>query len=82
MTAAVFTSLIFLTLLHRFGFLAVITRGTVDALLGFAPVLWPPAAWHTGVLIFIVAMILAIAVFSFVTSLGGRRIFSADFLEA
>jgi serine/threonine-protein kinase len=82
MTAAVFTSLIFLTLLHRFGFLAVITRGTVDALLGFAPVLWPPAAWHTGVLIFIVAMILAIAVFSFVVSLGGRALFTADFIEA
>ncbi|HJW96092.1 MAG TPA: serine/threonine-protein kinase, partial [Thermoanaerobaculia bacterium] len=35
--------LILLALLHRFGFLAVITRDAVNAMLLFAPVLWPPA---------------------------------------
>ncbi|HJW95102.1 MAG TPA: hypothetical protein VJ901_15915 [Thermoanaerobaculia bacterium] len=74
--------LILLALLHRFGFLAVITRDAVNAMLLFAPVLWPPAAWHTGVLLFLVAIILAIALFAFFTSLGGRRIFSTDLLEA
>ena len=81
MIAAAVGSLIFLALLHRFGFLAVITRGAVEALIAFAPVLWPPAAWHTGVLLFIVAMILAIALYGFVVSLGGRALFTADFIE-
>ena len=72
---------IVLVLLHRFGFLALLVSNTVQALLSFAPVLLPAASWHTGIAASIGALVLAIALFGFITSLGGRRLFTADFLE-
>lgn len=74
--------LVVLVLLHYFGFLSLVVMNLIDAMAAMAPVLWPPASWHTGILISMLAVIIAIAVYGYLTSLGGRRLFSADLLEA
>ena len=74
--------LVVLVLLHYFGFLSLVVAQLIDALASMAPVLWPPASWHTGILMSMVAVIIAIALYGFLTSLGGRRLFAADLLDA
>jgi Protein kinase domain len=74
--------LVVLVLLHYFGFLSLVVSRGIDAMADMAPVLWPPASWHTGILISVLAVIITIAVYGFLTSLGGRRLFSADLLDA
>jgi len=79
--AVVVNVLVILVLLHYFGFLSLVVAQLIDAMVAMSPVLWPPASWHTGILISMLTVIIAIAVYGFLTSLGGRRLFSADLLE-
>jgi len=74
--------LVVLVLLHYFGFLSLVVMHMINAMANTAPVLWPPASWHTGILISMLAVMIAIAVYGFLTSLGGRRLFNADLLDA
>ena len=39
------SNLVPVVLLHYFGFLALVVMNLIDALVGIAPVLWPPASW-------------------------------------
>jgi len=66
----------------RFGFLSLVVAFGVEATMSVTPVLWPPATWHTGITAAGVAVVMALAVYGFVVSLGGRSLFTADFAEA
>jgi hypothetical protein len=77
-----FDVVLILVLLRYFGFLSLVMKIGIDAMLSLAPVLWPPASWHTGIAIAVVGVVLAIAIYGFITSLGGRRLIASDLLEA
>jgi len=66
----------------RFGFLSLVVAFGIEAMISVTPLLLPPAAWHTGITAIGVAAILAIAGYGFVTALGGRPLFTGDFIEA
>jgi len=72
-TGIVIATVVFLP--RRFGFLALLVAYVVSALLQVTPVLWPPAALAAG-------LVAVLAVIGFILSLGGRPIFSGEFLEA
>jgi serine/threonine-protein kinase len=67
---------------RRFGFLALLVAFVVSAILAISPVLWPPAAWHTGFTLLAAGFVAALGIYGFIVSLGGRPIFSGEFLEA
>jgi hypothetical protein len=73
---------VYFVMVRRFGFLALIVAQYVEAVTYVTPALWPPASWHTGITLLNGAVILALALYGFFTSLAGKPLFSGEFAEA
>jgi len=71
-----------LFVLLRFGFLASVVLNIVEATMLITPSIWPPQQWHTSLTVLAGAVIILIAGYGFVTSLGGRPLFTGDLIEA
>lgn len=67
--------------LVRFGLIALLTLYWTNDLLGSLPLTIDPSAWYAGSTTFVIAAVLALAVFAFYTSLGGQRVFQSNLLE-
>jgi serine/threonine-protein kinase len=72
---------LYVVALMRFGLIALLTLYWVNDLLGSLPLTIDPSAWYAGSTTFVIAAVLALAVFAFYTSLGGQRVFHGKLLE-
>jgi serine/threonine-protein kinase len=71
-----------LTVILCFGILPGTVCVLVAGAVGPAPLTWDLSAWYASRGLFIVAMTLALAVWSFRHALGGRKVLSGRFLDA
>jgi serine/threonine-protein kinase len=71
----------FLFLNRRFGYLAWVMAFFTSLVLQITPVLLPVASWNFGAMLTGFGCVVLLAVYGFVVSLGGRALFTADFLE-
>jgi hypothetical protein len=65
----------------RFGLLALSVAPFVFFMVEFYPYTTDPSAWYAGVTLFAASVIVAIAVYGFRVSLGGRALFRRGLLE-
>jgi hypothetical protein len=68
-------SLVLLTVLVRFGFLALYVTAYVGIGLASFPLTFQSSLWYSGYGYAALAIVAALALFGFRTSLGGRRVF-------
>ena len=73
-TAVVSMSLIFVVLI-RFGFLPLVVGMTLDNVLQAFPLTSHLSAWYAEPTIFVFTVLIAVSIFSFYTSLGGKPVF-------
>jgi hypothetical protein len=78
--AAMQAGLVIFTLI-RFGVLPMVAGIFVSSLLPEFPVTADFSAWYAGSSIFALATVLALAAWSFHTTLGGRPLFREGFLD-
>ena len=71
-----------LFVLLRFGFLVSAVLNVVEATMLITPSIWPPQQWHTSLTVLAGAFIALLAGYGFVTSLGGRPLFTGELMEA
>ena len=71
-----------LTVILCFGILPGTVCVLVAGVVGPAPLTWDLSAWYASRGLFIVAMTLALAAWSFRHALGGRKVLSESFLDA
>jgi hypothetical protein len=75
------TLLLYLTVLLRVGLLATMTVVTVGALFDVTPLTLQLSEWYAPAGWIVMAIILALAVYGFHASLGGRRVFAGGVLD-
>jgi Protein kinase domain len=73
-TTVVSMSLIFVVLI-RFGFLPLVVGMTLDNVLEAFPLTSHLSAWYAEPTIFVFTVLIAVSIFSFYTSLGGKPVF-------
>jgi hypothetical protein len=74
-------ALVFLVLI-RFGFLPLVVGMTLDNVLEAFPLTAHLSAWYAEPTIFVFAVLIAVAIFSFYTSLSGKPIFGGFSLDS
>ena len=68
-------------MLIRFGLLAMASLSLVQELLAVTPLTRDFAGWYAGASLSVVLIVLALAVFGFYASLGGRPLLREELLE-
>jgi hypothetical protein len=68
-------------LLTRFGLLSGVAATFVDIVIYATPITLDPSAWYFGRSLGVLIVLLAITVYGFYTSLGGKPLFIAPALE-
>ena len=72
---------LFLLLLYRFGFLAVVVCSSTTAFLQDMPITYEVSSWYFGATLVVVALILGVAIYSFRVSLSGKPVFKDELLS-
>jgi serine/threonine-protein kinase len=78
---SIMLNLMLVVTMLRFGLLSTVIAGAVSYMVRFAFVTANLSAWHSGYMIIVYALVLALTAFAFHQSLGGQRLFREGLLD-